>query len=210
MGDFWDSRWPTVLGVVLFAGAAVLLWPDRGPSVGAEPSAPALAVAPTVPVNTAAQFRTDQEVERRHDLEAAEQRALLRRAEGERERMLEPALDSSAEPARGGAGDQVRPVKLTEDSPEVRRALGQVEVELYETSWCQYCKKTRAFLDRSGVRYRAYDVEADSSAERRKDELAPGKGVPLTVVDGQLISGFSESALNSAFQVAVGQRLSAR
>ena len=211
MGEFLEKWWPTLLGVVLVLGAGVLLWPDqKGPNValGPEPS----AAAALGPPNPAPPTRTDQEVERQHNLEDARRHAMLREAEDARERSGDAAADadSEREPTSAAADAPARTIRLTENSPEVQRALRQVEVELYETSWCKYCKKTRAFLDRSGVNYRAYDIEADGSAKVRKDQLSPAKGVPLTVVDGQIISGYSESELNSAFQTAVGQRLSAR
>ena len=67
------------------------------------------------------------------------------------------------------------------------------EVELYVTSWCGYCKQAKKFLDQRGITYQIYDVEKDAAAAKRKNEIAPHSGVPLAVIDGNIIRGWSKS-----------------
>lgn len=207
MGEFLEKWWPSITGVVLLTLAAVLLWPEpTDSSIEAESNPVAAAPAPAP-----SSMETDPrsaEIDRAKSLEDARLRADLRQAESERTARTAPETD--APPAPSVDDPATGAVHFTQDSPEVRSILRQVDVELYETAWCKYCKKTRAFLDRSGVSYRAYDIEADETAKLRRVRLAPGTGVPVTVVDGQTIQGFSEQALNAAFQNAIQRRLAAR
>ena len=203
MGEFLERWWPSLAGVVLLILAGLLLWPDS-PEQSIRPEVAAVSQTPT---QTPAGETRAAELERQKALDDARRRVALE--EAARQRSTTPEV----EPAPGDASpsrDIGQTVTFTQDSPDVRRTLRLVEVELYETSWCQYCRKTRAFLDRSGISYRAYDVEADETAKLRRDRFAPGSGVPVTVIDGEAVRGFSEQSLNAAFQNAVERRLAAR
>lgn len=72
------------------------------------------------------------------------------------------------------------------------------KVELYVTSWCPYCKKAEAFFRSQGIPFTVYDVEKDSRAARRKNELDSRNGVPFAVINGQKIHGYSEAAYRQA------------
>ncbi len=77
-------------------------------------------------------------------------------------------------------------------------------VYFYSTSWCPYCKKARDFMDEQGIDYIEYDIDEDISAKIKHEELLgnkkkPGKvGVPLFVVNGKVLQGFSEKRLVNA------------
>jgi len=85
-------------------------------------------------------------------------------------------------------------------STEVKRAerLRTPQVELYITSWCPACQKARAYLQQQGIPFKEYDVEKDPGAARRKKMIDPRKGVPLAVINGRKILGFTASAYQSA------------
>jgi glutaredoxin len=73
------------------------------------------------------------------------------------------------------------------------------QVDLYITSWCPYCKKAIAFLRKNSIAFTAYDIEQDSDAAARKKNLDPGYGgIPLAVINGTTIRGFSESSYQQA------------
>lgn len=74
------------------------------------------------------------------------------------------------------------------------------QVELYVTSWCPYCKKAENFFRTQGIPFTSYDIEKDSAAARRKEELDRSGGVPLVIINGQKIHGFSENAYREALQ----------
>jgi glutaredoxin len=208
MGELWERWWPTVLGIALLGTAGFFFWPDAdGPGAALE-QPPAVAEPSPATLPSSATEARGADLDRQRLLEEARQRSLLRGATDEPP--AGPERNALPEPDAVGRDEPNRAVTLTQDSPEVQRVLPLIEVELYETAWCQYCKKTRAFLDGSGINYRAYDVEADETAKLRKDRLAPGRGVPLTVIDGEALYGFSEAALNAAFQAAIKRRLAGR
>jgi glutaredoxin len=72
------------------------------------------------------------------------------------------------------------------------------EVELYVTSWCPYCTKAKAFFDQRDIEYQVYDIEKDSAAARRKQQLDTGRGVPFAVINGTKVSGWSAPAYQAA------------
>lgn len=69
-------------------------------------------------------------------------------------------------------------------------------VEIYVTSWCGYCKQAIRYMNNKGISYVAYDIEKDSSAKQRYEELG-GRGVPLTVIGSKKFSGFSPELLET-------------
>lgn len=74
------------------------------------------------------------------------------------------------------------------------------QVEIYVTSWCPYCKKAENFFRAQGIPFTSYDIEKDSAAARRKENLDRSGGVPLVIINGQKIHGFSENAYREALQ----------
>ena len=74
------------------------------------------------------------------------------------------------------------------------------EVELYTTSWCRYCKMAREFFRRRGIPFTEYDIEKDRSAARRINSLVRVKGVPIAIIKGRLVHGFSKTSYEQALQ----------
>ncbi|MGV8916217.1 MAG: glutaredoxin family protein [Pseudomonas sp.] len=79
------------------------------------------------------------------------------------------------------------------------QVASQAKVTLYATDWCGYCKQTRRFLDSKGIPYTEFDIE--KSAEGRKAyEALGGRGIPMIVVNGKLIRGFSPDEILAALK----------
>ena len=75
-------------------------------------------------------------------------------------------------------------------APEAEVATGfEGDVVLYATSWCGYCKKTRELLSEHGIAYTEYDIEKSVKGERDYKALE-GRGVPLMVIDGEVVRGY--------------------
>lgn len=97
-------------------------------------------------------------------------------------------------------------VKSPQPAPDVNKPDGDnkaqakaPQVDLYVTSWCPYCKKAMAFLRKNNIAFNSYDIEQDLDAATRKQNLDPGYGgIPLAVINGTTIRGFSESSYQQA------------
>ncbi|MGB9176749.1 MAG: Uxx-star family glutaredoxin-like (seleno)protein [Methanoregula sp.] len=76
------------------------------------------------------------------------------------------------------------------------------KVTVYSTQSCQYCRMAKAFLDKHGVPYESIDVGADSNAAEKMIELSGQRGVPVIVVDDEVIVGFDSQRLNELFGTA--------
>lgn len=73
------------------------------------------------------------------------------------------------------------------------------KVDIYITSWCGYCKKAMAYLKKNKIPFKKYDIEKNIAAKHKKQKLAPSySGVPLTVINGTLIKGFSPESFDEA------------
>ncbi|MBU2885590.1 glutaredoxin family protein [Gilvimarinus agarilyticus] len=97
-------------------------------------------------------------------------------------------------------------VKFLGGDPSANAAPEQVnqypnEVVLYATSWCGYCKKTRKLLRDNNIQFTEYDVENSARGSREFNALE-GKGIPLMVIDGEVIRGYKpDLILQSALAV---------
>jgi len=75
-------------------------------------------------------------------------------------------------------------------------------VTVYSTQYCQYCRMAKAFLDKHGVPYENIDVGADSKAAEKMIGLSGQRGVPVIVVNNEVIVGFDSQRLNELFGTA--------
>ncbi len=94
-------------------------------------------------------------------------------------------------------GSQETPA--TDDSPRKQLRKSAVSVEIYTVSWCSYCRQAREYLRSRGIAFTEYDVEKDKDASVRAKRLNPEGGVPVAVINGKVIRGFSSAAYDRAF-----------
>lgn len=104
--------------------------------------------------------------------------------------------DKPSKAALAGEGQSLSQVAVKTNTYEAPEAPSQdvakaKQVELYATSWCGYCRKARQHFAREGIAYIEYDIEKDAAANARHKALG-GRGVPLILVDGRKMNGFSE------------------
>ena len=99
-----------------------------------------------------------------------------------------PADDANGtrNPSLGG---RMVPVKAVEGEIDV--SADRAEVTIFTTRGCRYCRQAKAFFKQRGI---PFDELAIDTSERAKAEFErlKGRGVPLIVVRGQVINGFSE------------------
>ena len=83
---------------------------------------------------------------------------------------------------------------------EPNKSYGAIDVILYQTSWCPYCNKARAFLKDMGVSLVEYDIEKD--AQKREEMMAKSgsRGVPVVDIEGIIVRGYSPDAMTDAIE----------
>ena len=74
------------------------------------------------------------------------------------------------------------------------------KVTVYSTQYCQYCRMAKAFLDKQKIPYESIDVGEDQAAADKMIELSGQRGVPVIVVDDEVIVGFDSQRLNELFR----------
>jgi glutaredoxin len=102
----------------------------------------------------------------------------------EKEEASERAID-----LRQSADDQLRGTRSNRD----------IQVIMYMTDWCGYCRQAREYLHSLGVNLIEYDIEKDKG-KREEMHKRGGKGVPLIDVEGILIKGYSPELIKSAIE----------
>ena len=112
------------------------------------------------------------------------------------------AVKKAANPSKAPSPSPTSP--STANAPATKAPspdYGDAEVELFVTQSCGYCTMARNYLNAKGIPFAEYDIEEDSSARQRKRRLDPRRGVPLAVINGQTILGFSPAAYDAALAV---------
>ena len=72
-----------------------------------------------------------------------------------------------------------------------------MEVKVYSTPTCPYCKMAKAHLDEKGIKYQDFDVTQDAAAKDEMIEKSGQMGVPVLTVDGELVIGFDRERLDN-------------
>ncbi len=73
-------------------------------------------------------------------------------------------------------------------------------VILYATSWCGYCKKAREFFREHNIAYTEHDIEKSSQGRAQYEQLR-GKGVPLVLIDGEVLRGYNPGKMKQLLDI---------
>lgn len=73
-----------------------------------------------------------------------------------------------------------------------------MNIKVYSTPTCPYCKLVKEFLHEKKIDYEDIDVAADSNAAQEMVKLSGQMGVPVIDVNGQIIVGWNKTALEEA------------
>lgn len=98
---------------------------------------------------------------------------------------------------------ELEKMQRAEKAPQVVKepvpmANQPVAAEMYSTSWCGYCRKAREYFRARGIPLVEYDIEADLDAAERKRQIDTRPGVPLVVINGQMIHGYAPAMYEQA------------
>lgn len=72
-------------------------------------------------------------------------------------------------------------------------------VVLYAAQWCGYCAKARDYLADKGIAYHEIDIDDDAGRVAYARASGAGRGIPLLVVHGRQVRGFSATTYDSLF-----------
>jgi glutaredoxin 3 len=67
----------------------------------------------------------------------------------------------------------------------------KMDVKIYSTPTCGFCHQAKKFLDDRGVHFTDIDVSRDRQAAEEMVRLTGQMGVPVIVIDGEVIVGFN-------------------
>jgi len=73
-----------------------------------------------------------------------------------------------------------------------------MKTEIYTTPTCPYCAMTKELLDKQNISYVEHDVSVDEEARHKMVQKSGQLGVPVTVINGELIIGFDRKSLKEA------------
>ena len=66
---------------------------------------------------------------------------------------------------------------------------------MYSTPTCHYCNLAKDFFDENKIKYTVYNVSVDLAKRKEMMEKSGQMGVPVIIVDGELVMGFDEDRL---------------
>jgi glutaredoxin-like YruB-family protein len=74
-------------------------------------------------------------------------------------------------------------------------------VKVYSTPTCPWCKKLKAWLSENKIDFDDINVASDQEAAKEMVEKSGQMGVPVTDIDGTIITGFDQDALKKALKM---------
>jgi glutaredoxin len=104
--------------------------------------------------------------------------------------------------------DPIERPKKKEDIPRSqngalreKRSYGNINVIMYMTSWCGYCRKARDYIHSLNVDLVEYNIEKDKSKREEMLSKSGGStGVPLIDIEGIIIKGYNPDAIKAAIE----------
>lgn len=70
------------------------------------------------------------------------------------------------------------------------------KVVIYSTPTCPYCKRAKDYLSRKGISYVDINVAQDRDAAKEMIQKSGQMGVPVLVIDGEVVVGFNQAQLD--------------
>jgi glutaredoxin 3 len=98
-----------------------------------------------------------------------------------------------------GYGSSIR--KIPRDgspgaAPARQAPRGVGEVVVYTAPWCNWCRKTLAWLDERGVEYENRDIEENEAFKEELIEKTGRGSIPMVEIDGEIIRGFDPQRMS--------------
>ncbi|MCM8812399.1 MAG: glutaredoxin family protein [Candidatus Omnitrophica bacterium] len=71
-----------------------------------------------------------------------------------------------------------------------------MDITVYSTPTCPYCKLAKQYLSAKGFAYTEVDVSQDEAEAQKMVEVSGQMGVPVVVIDGEVIVGFDKKRID--------------
>lgn len=75
------------------------------------------------------------------------------------------------------------------------------KVSVYSSPDCAYCYTLKGYLKEKGIDYEEIDIYLDDDGRKKMEEISGQKNVPVTVVDGQVLTGWDKVKLNQLLEI---------
>lgn len=70
-----------------------------------------------------------------------------------------------------------------------------IKVIIYSTPSCSYCRMAKDFFEENNVEYEDFDVSTDMEKQKEMIEKSGQMGVPVIVINGELVVGFDQEKI---------------
>ena len=74
-------------------------------------------------------------------------------------------------------------------------------VSIYSTPTCTYCNMAKDFMKKNNVAYTEYNVATDLAKRKEMIDKTGQMGVPVIVVDSQVMVGYDKNTLAAALGI---------
>jgi len=75
--------------------------------------------------------------------------------------------------------------------------MADKKVTVYSTPTCPYCKRAKDYLTQKGIPFTDYNVGEDREKAKEMIQKSKQMGVPVIVVDDDVIVGFNQAKLDN-------------
>ncbi|MCM8773169.1 MAG: thioredoxin family protein [Candidatus Omnitrophica bacterium] len=72
-----------------------------------------------------------------------------------------------------------------------------MNIKVYSTPTCPYCKMAKQYLASKGFTYEDLDVSQDRESLEEMVRISGQMGVPVIVIDGEVVVGFDRARIDS-------------
>lgn len=70
-------------------------------------------------------------------------------------------------------------------------------VKIYSTNSCSFCIRAKQYFDENNIEYENIDIASDPQAGQEMVKVSGQMGVPVIVIDGEVIVGFDKGKIDS-------------
>lgn len=70
------------------------------------------------------------------------------------------------------------------------------KIQIYSTPTCHYCHMAKDFFAEKNIAYDDFNVAADLEKRKEMVEKSGQMGVPVILIDGEMIVGFDKSKIS--------------